>query len=169
MRSVLVCLLLVVAIAMVAVGAALAVDPPDGAPGTPEGYSITEAEGALVNAMNAYRAKFKRPPLRVHWKLMAAAQRRAERTRDARWMHAPGGESFMVTISRAGYRARSAAENCAWEFPQNPMSEAAKSWAQSPGHAKNMRGDYADVGVGCAEGTYRGQQGWIIYAIFGNE
>lgn len=100
---------------------------------------------------------------------MAAAQDRAERTRDSRHMHRPGGEGFMVTISREGYRARAAAENCAWEFPQNPMSEAAKSWAKSPGHAKNMRGQYSDIGVGCARGTSHGQQGWIIYAIFGQE
>ena len=123
----------------------------------------------IINEINADRACHGARAVKVHPILMKLARQRAADTRQGA-EHCPNGVWPGTSMSRAGYRWRCEGENVAWEFQRNHPAEAVNSWKQSPGHRNNQRGrQFEHVGVGYAPGTYNGQQGWWVYAMFGSD
>jgi uncharacterized protein YkwD len=123
----------------------------------------TKPELALVEKMNRERVRRGIKPLVINSKLMECARMRAKKTNE--WnVH----DGYSSDTRRYGYRCSALAENFAWEFRQNPPSEASDSWMQSPGHrAAMLNRGYNEVGVGYAPCRWRGQSGIGVIAIFG--
>ncbi len=58
------------------------------------------------------------------------------------------GSSPFDRIAREGYAYRSAGENVASGFPD--VDGVRAGWLRSPGHRRNILGDFAEIGVGRA-------------------
>ncbi len=104
----------------------------------------------LVDAHNAERARRRLRPLVPNPLLDAAARGQAEDMARRHRMGHKGsdGSSPFDRISRQGYRFRSAGENVAYGFDE--VEPVMGGWMRSPGHKRNILGDYAEIGVGRA-------------------
>lgn len=113
------------------------------------------AERLLV-LTNQFRARNGLRPVQFDPTLQRAAQ---ERT-NAGYSHYIQGQGPMAGARSRGFKGRSAGENIAWGQP-SPES-AVNAWINSPGHRRNMLGNWQVCGMAKADGTNR----WI--QIFGN-
>ncbi|WP_287524353.1 CAP domain-containing protein [Okeania sp. SIO2C2] len=119
---------------------------------------VNGLEKSVFAQINQYRKSRNLPPLQ--WDNTIAQQSR---------IHAQQMASGQTTFSHDGFQQRvkvisqkipykSAAENLANNFGyNNPGEQAVQGWIGSPGHHKNMVGDYNLSGIGIAlnsEGTY---------------
>ncbi|WP_293164188.1 CAP domain-containing protein [Okeania sp. SIO2C9] len=119
---------------------------------------ISGLEKSVFAQINQYRKSQNLPALQ--WNNTIAQQSR---------IHAQQMASGKTTFSHDGFQERvevitqqiklqSAAENLANNFGyNNPGEQAVEGWIGSPGHQKNMVGDYNLSGIGIAqnsEGTY---------------
>ena len=78
----------------------------------------------------------------------------------------PDGKSPWYWFSLAGYRFSAAGENLAVLFLNAQDVEAA--WMASPEHRANiLDGQYEDIGIGIAFGTYEGISTTYIVELFG--
>ena len=120
--------------------------------------NINQLEKSVFTQINQYRKSQNLAPLQ--WDNTIAEQSR---------IHAQQMASGKTTFSHDGFKERvevisqkitykSAAENLANNFGySNPGEKAVEGWINSPGHHKNMVGDYNLTGIGIAqnsEGTY---------------
>ncbi len=101
--------------------------------------------------------------------LDAAAQAKAE-DMAARGYFAhvgPDGEEPWVWIERAGYEYVYAGENLAVRF--NDSKDVVDAWMASPTHRANIvKAHYQEIGVGLAEGTYKGGPATFVVQYFGS-
>ena len=104
----------------------------------------------VVAAHNAERARRRLPPLVESPRLDAAAEVQALDMASRRRMSHKGsdGSSPFDRINRQGYSFRAAAENVAYGFAE--VDQVMAGWMHSPGHRRNILGDYAEIGVGRA-------------------
>ncbi len=116
----------------------------------PIGPSDPDVVGRVVEAHNAERARRGRSPLAANPLLEAAATAHAADMAGRRRMAHKGGDgsSPFDRIGRAGYRFRAAGENVAYGFDE--VDGVMAGWMRSPGHRRNILGDYAEIGVGRA-------------------
>ncbi|MGK7922031.1 MAG: CAP domain-containing protein [Trichodesmium sp.] len=120
--------------------------------------NINELEKSVFAQINQYRQSQNLPPLQ--WNNSIAEQAR---------IHAQQMANGEATFSHDGFKERvelisqkityqGAAENIANNLGySNPGKKAVEGWIKSPGHQKNMVGDYNLTGIGIAqnsEGTY---------------
>lgn len=105
---------------------------------------------AAVEAHNARRAEAKLPPLVAEPKLTAAAADHAKEMAHLGKMTHDGadGSTAAQRVERAGYRYRATGENVA--YGQKSVEEVMDAWMNSPGHKRNILGDFTQVGVGIA-------------------
>lgn len=101
--------------------------------------------------------------------LDAAAQAKAE-DMAARGYFAhvgPDGEEPWVWLERAGYEYAYAGENLAVRF--NDSKDVVDAWMASPTHRANIvKANYQEIGVGLAEGTYKGGPATFVVQYFGS-
>jgi len=119
------------------------------APDPAEGSDVA---GRVVEAHNVERARRRLPPLVLDPELGSAAMAHAGDMAGRRRMSHRGGDgsSPFDRIGRAGYRYRAAGENVAYGF--DDVGSVMAGWMRSPGHRRNILGDYAEIGVGRATG-----------------
>ncbi len=123
---------------------------------------LTQSEQRLVRAVNAYRQDRGLQPLQVSPVLMETARGRTNST--VRTAHRVNGQWPWDAAKSHGYRGY-ATENLAWGYPTpeaavgQPLGPRG-GWQTSPGHAKAMRGNFKEIGVGVRGTTY--------VAMFGN-
>ena len=105
---------------------------------------------ATVEAHNARRADAKLPPLVAEPKLTAAATDHAKEMAKLGKMTHDGadGSTASQRVERAGYVFRTTGENVA--YGQKTVEEVMDAWMNSPGHKKNILGDFTQIGVGVA-------------------
>lgn len=123
--------------------------PRRGSPGPAEPSDLVER---VVEAHNAARARRRLPPLRLNPELEAAAEAHARDMAGRRKMAHKGGDgsSPFDRIRRQGYDFRAAGENVAYRF--DDVESVMGGWMRSPGHRRNILGDYSELGVGRATG-----------------
>jgi uncharacterized protein YkwD len=81
--------------------------------------------------------------------------------------HEACGRDFTYWIERVGYLGDSCgtAENIALGTGRYASPRAIfRAWIGSPGHRRNILGDYDDLGVGLAVGALDGQRGVHVWA-----
>jgi uncharacterized protein YkwD len=118
----------------------------------PAGPAASERNAGLVEAHNVERARFRLPGLVEEPRLTAAAaEHAADMAARGKMSHKGGdGSSPFERMSRVGYTYSGAAENVAYGFPT--VEAVMAGWMRSPGHRRNILGQYSQVGVGYATG-----------------
>jgi hypothetical protein len=138
--------------------------------GLADDYSetLSDAEKALLAAMNKERQAEDVPALKVNGKLMAASRIHARNMAAAD----TGGHVLEDVraewrkpedrLTHVGYRGYAWGENVAWSYPRAEMVTA--GWMKSEGHRRNiLNADFLEVGLGVA----RGKSGPYWCAVFG--
>ncbi|MBD2040944.1 CAP domain-containing protein [Microcoleus sp. FACHB-672] len=115
-------------------------------------------EQSIHDQVNQYRASQKLPPLKLDPRISEVCRQ-----------HSKGMASEGVPFGHEGFEQRanaieksiayrSVAENVAYNFGySNPGKQAVEGWIKSPGHQKNMVGDFDLTGIGIvknAKGEY---------------
>ena len=104
---------------------------------------------ALLLMHNHYRAQNGLPPLKLHPKLTAAAQRYAEYSlRKHKFGHQADGNSPTERIAAEGLEHNGWAENIGWG--QYSPAQVMQSWVRSTGHRRNILDEFTHVGFGRA-------------------
>ena len=80
--------------------------------------------------------------------------------------YSPDGVSPWYWFGQVDYGFVQAGENLAIHF--NDSSEVVEAWMDSPTHRANiMNGDFREIGIGVAEGTYEGYKTLYVVQLFG--
>ena len=134
------------------VGAAVAVPASLPAP------VVTREQGDLLAAINAFRSARGRAPLEPDPQARLAAERHARDLRGLGELSHVGSDGSTVgeRVSREGMAWCRVAENLA--RGQSTAEMAVNGWSVSPGHRRNLLGDYTLVG------TARNGEIWV--AVF---
>jgi len=78
----------------------------------------------------------------------------------------PDGKEPWVWLTEAGYAYGTAGENLAVRF--NESADVVEAWMASPSHRANIvKPTYTEIGVGVAEGTYKGAPATFVVQYFG--
>lgn len=109
-----------------------------------------EAAQAVVDGFNRERRTHKKPPLKVHDTLAAAARRHARdmAKHDALRQRDDDGLDPLERIKKSDYRYRRIAEATASGPPT--ADEAVRSWLKDDSNRESILGDFTNIGVGYA-------------------
>jgi len=78
----------------------------------------------------------------------------------------PSGVSPWYWLEKAGYEFSAAGENLAVNFVDS--SDVTKAWMNSPSHKANiLNGNYTEIGIATAKGTYKGYDTTFVVQFFG--
>ncbi len=106
--------------------------------------------------------------LRRNTTLDAAAQLKAEHMAANEYFahFAPDGTSPWFWFGQVDYGFVHAGENLAIHFSDS--SEVVEAWMDSPTHRANiLNGDFREIGIGVAEGSYEGYKTLYVVQLFG--
>jgi Uncharacterized protein with SCP/PR1 domains len=134
----------------------------------PLGLNFATVLPAIVSLLtNDVRSSENIAKLTTNEKLTQAAQAKANdmATRSYFAHSSPEGRTPWYWIDQAGYKYEYAGENLAVNFEES--EEVVKAWLKSPGHRFNLLGrNYTDIGVGVAQGLYKGKQATFVVQMF---
>lgn len=122
----------------------------------------------VVEQTNLVRTEQFAPPLRRNHVLDEAAVRKAEHMAVNGYFshYSPDGVSPWHWFDEVGYVYAWAGENLAVHFSDS--SEVVDAWMQSPPQRANiLSGQYTEVGVGTAKGTFQGHETVFVVQLFG--
>lgn len=129
-----------------------------------------QAIAAILQAVNAQRAKVGSPPLVADPVLQALAQTHAsDMVAHDYFSHTNfAGVTFQQRIESSAYTGTTTAENLG--LTSGPAVEIVDGWMSSDGHRTNLLNSaYGEVGIGVATGTWQGFSAVFAVAVFGNE
>lgn len=124
--------------------------------------------GDIVSLTNAERLANQAPRLTENKLLSASAQAKAEdMAAKGYFSHVgPDGKQPWAWIESAGYDYRYAGENLAVRFVDS--SDVVKAWMASRSHRANLiKPVYREIGVGIANGIYKGAPATFVVQHFG--
>jgi uncharacterized protein YkwD len=117
---------------------------------SPAPVAANSLEQAAHDQVNQYRASKNLPPLK--WNDAIAAQARQHSANMASGQTAFGHDGFQGRVQGTGVDYQGAAENVAYnQGYSDPVTVAVKGWLASPGHLKNIEGNYDTAGIGVAQ------------------
>ena len=122
----------------------------------------------IISLTNTERAQAAAPDLTENQILDAAAQRKAEDMAAQEYFShvGPDGKQPWAWISEVGYDYAFAGENLAVRFVDS--RDVVEAWMGSPTHRANItRPVYREIGVGVAQGTYKGASATFVVQFFG--
>jgi uncharacterized protein YkwD len=120
------------------------------APSSPAPAATNSLEQAAHDQVNQYRASKNLSPLK--WNDAIAAQARQHSANMASGQTAFGHDGFQGRVQGTGLDYQGAAENVAFnQGYSDPVGEAVKGWLASPGHLKNIEGNYDTAGIGVTQ------------------
>jgi hypothetical protein len=128
----------------------------------------TVLPAVIVDLTNVERAEGALTTLRRNALLDEAARMKAEHMAKHEYFahYSPDGVSPWFWFGRANYNYVHAGENLAIHFTDS--SEVVGAWMNSPTHRANiLNGNYSEIGVGTAEGTYEGFTTVYVVQLFG--
>lgn len=129
--------------------------------------SIIESD--LVILTNENREDAGLETLTVNPLLQDAAQAKAtDMAANSYFSHTtPQGKRFTEWLSEAGYDYLYAGENLAVKF--NQSKSVTDAWMRSPKHKANLLSpNFTEIGIGLAEGVYKGKQTTFVVQMFGS-
>ncbi len=122
----------------------------------------------LVEQTNEERIKESLGGLTVNPKLELAAKMKAEDMAQKGYFahNSPDGKTPWYFIREAGYEYAAAGENLAVNFTDS--RDVTEAWMRSPTHRANiMNGNYTEIGIATAMGTYKGKSAIFVVQEFG--
>ncbi|MBD2139734.1 CAP domain-containing protein [Anabaena sp. FACHB-1237] len=109
----------------------------------------SQLEISIFNQINQYRIKEGLPQLRLSEEISKQARTHSENMAAGRVNFSHHG--FVERVKAIHIKFNSAAENVAFNIGySNPANEAVSGWIKSPGHLKNIKGQYNLTGIGVA-------------------
>jgi uncharacterized protein YkwD len=109
----------------------------------------TDLEKSIFDQINRYRVSKGLPKLSLNAKISTQARIHSQNMakKKAPFSH----QGFEKRVKTIPIRYKSASENLAFNLGYNdPVKEAVTSWIKSPGHLKNIQGNYNLTGIGVA-------------------
>ncbi len=137
--------------------------PSDNAPTSTVSQAKNSSEFAAMEQsvhqqVNQYRASRDLPPLKLDARISEQARIHSEAMASGEVPFSHNGFEGRVKAMAKSVPYRSAAENVAYNMGySNPGEQAVEGWIKSPGHRKNMEGNFDFTGVGItknAKGEY---------------
>lgn len=128
----------------------------------------TVLPAVVVDLTNETRSDVSLGSLSRSTTLDRAAELKAQHmARNSYFAHyAPDGTSPWFWFDEAGYNYIHAGENLAVHFTDS--DEVVDAWMNSPSHRDNiLNGNYTEIGVGTAKGTYQGYETVFVVQLFG--
>lgn len=122
----------------------------------------------IISLTNTERQEAAAPELTPNALLQAAAERKAKdmATRSYFSHVGPDGKLPWAWVAEAGYEYSLAGENLAVRFVDS--SDVVEAWMASPTHKANIvKPAYAEIGVGVAQGEYKGSSATFVVQFFG--
>lgn len=122
----------------------------------------------LVEQTNEQRNSAQVETLRTSPLLEIAAQQKAnDMAAKEYFAHtSPEGVTPWYWFEQAGYSFRSAGENLAVRFVDS--RDVTDAWMRSPSHRANiLNGNFTEVGIATARGTYKGTEAVFVVQLFG--
>lgn len=130
----------------------------NGTPETEISFNAADMTADILTHINAYR---KKKGLKALSTLEIADQQAALHSKNMALKKTAfshnGFEQRIATISKKEGTMRAAAENVA--YGQLSAKEVVDGWVNSPGHRKNIEGDYTLTGIG----VYRDNKGVVFF------
>ncbi len=123
----------------------------------------------LVDQTNDRRATEQLQPLAVNQLLEAAARAKVQdMVLKGYFAHtSPEGLTPWYWFGKVGYPFTFAGENLAVNFSDS--KDVTDAWMNSPGHRANiLNGNFSEVGIATAEGTYQGREATFVVELFGS-
>ncbi|MEK7090545.1 MAG: CAP domain-containing protein [Patescibacteria group bacterium] len=124
--------------------------------------------GVLVDLANGSRDNISEGKLIVNPLLVVSAQMKAEHmAKFGYFAHdSPTGESPWVWFGKAGYKFFYAGENLAVHFIDS--EDVHRAWMASETHRANiLNSNFTEIGIGIAQGVFRGRNALFIVQHFG--
>ncbi|MBU2330099.1 CAP domain-containing protein, partial [Patescibacteria group bacterium] len=131
------------------------------------GLPAAVVSGSVFSLTNQERASEGVQALIRNTKLDRAAQMKAEdMANKSYYAHvSPEGLTPMHFVDRAGYSYLMVGENLV--VNRDSAQEVISAFMGSPGHRTNiLRSEFTDIGVGVANGTYKGKEAVFVVQIF---
>lgn len=128
----------------------------------------TEYKANLIAKTNIERKNDNDSALVLNMALMEAAQLKAEdMAKNSYFAHtSPAGVNPWHWFYEAGYKPALAGENLA--LVRTLDADVMKNWMNSELHRKNIEnGNFNEIGIGVAKGTYAGKDAYYIVQLFG--
>lgn len=122
----------------------------------------------VIDLTNEERADLNTAPLQRNAVLDEAARLKAQHMAKHEYFshYSPDGVSPWHWFKEAGYVYAHAGENLAVYFTDS--DEVVDAWMDSPTHRANIvNGQYTEIGVGTAKGTYEGYKTVYVVQLFG--
>jgi len=122
----------------------------------------------LFELTNEQREENNLPAFHQNTLLQLAAQNKAEdmAKRDYFSHYDPEGRRFTHFVKQAGYDYMYTGENLAVKFKTS--EKVIQKWMESLTHKANILGErYSEIGVGVAEGLYKGEKAIYVVQMFG--
>ena len=115
---------------------------------------INQLEKSVFTQINQYRKSKNLPPLKWHNSIAQQAALHAQKMANGKATFSHDGFKERVEVISQEIQLKSAAENIANNLGySNPGEKAVEGWINSPGHQKNMVGDYNLTGIGIAQNS----------------
>lgn len=112
----------------------------------------TTLERAIHEQVNEYRRSQNLPPLKLDSNIIAVARAHSKAMASGRATFSHDGFDQRVEEISRRIDYRSAGENLAYNFGySDPGKQAVVGWIKSPGHRKNMEGNFDLTGIGVAQ------------------
>lgn len=117
-------------------------------------------EQAVLNKINAYRKSQGLAPLTLDSRITAQARLHSQDMANNRVPFGHQGFDQRLKVIGAAIPWSGSAENVAWnQGAADPVDKAVQGWLNSPGHLRNIRGDFNLTGIG----VVRNAQGRIYF------
>lgn len=122
----------------------------------------------IVELTNHVRENGKVRPLKVSYKLMAAAQKKADDILNKQYFShtTPDGKTPWSFVNAEKYYFLYAGENLAMQY--DSAERVVESWFASSAHRENLLSKrFTEIGVATARGEYQGEQTTVVVQMFG--
>ena len=127
-------------------------------------------QSEIISLTNAQRAQNSVGELAENKQLDVAAQQKADNMAKFSYFshNGPDGKTPWEWIGESGYDYQYAGENLAVRFVDS--KDVVAGWMASPTHRANIvKPAYIDVGVGIAQGIYKGEPATFVVQYFGKQ
>jgi uncharacterized protein YkwD len=116
--------------------------------------NLADLEKSVYEQVNKYRASRQLPPLTLNSSIIEQARIHSQNMANGKVPFSHNGFQQRVDTIGKSITYRAAAENVAYNLGfSDPVRNAVEGWIKSPGHRKNMEGDYNLTGIGIAKNT----------------
>lgn len=116
--------------------------------------NLADLEKSVYEQVNKYRASRQLPPLTLNSSIIEQAKIHSQNMANGKVPFSHNGFQQRVDAIGKSITYREAAENVAYNLGfSDPARNAVEGWIKSPGHRKNMEGNYNLTGIGIAKNT----------------